>query len=67
MGESQGEERSRRRKGEERRSKGGKRVDGEEGERKREEKRVNFTTRKMRVYRPVVRKGRGESARSEAR
>lgn len=34
----------------------------EQIERRREEKRVNFTTRKMRVYRPVVRKGRGESA-----
>lgn len=42
--------------------------EGEGVREKREEKRVNFTTRKMRVYRPVVRKGRrGESARSEAR
>lgn len=29
-----------------------------EGERGRVKKRVNFTTRKMRVYWPVVRKGR---------
>jgi len=36
------------------------------GERKRggrEEKRVNFTTRKMRVYRPVMRKGRVPEAK----
>lgn len=31
-------------------------------ERGREEKRVNFTTRKMRIYRPFARKGRGGCA-----